>query len=410
METHTLFELNEYLRRIVALNLPDAIWVKCEIAQLDFAKGHYFLDLIEKDDQDETIIARTNAVIWQRQIRLIQKKLGKNINEVLQEGLEVLIHAKVDYHERYGLKLIIEDIDPAFTIGKLELERTQTIQRLKSEGLFDLNAQLQLPIVLQNIAVLSSSTAAGLQDFLHQLGNNVYHYHFNTTLFDSTLQGPQAVPDLLHQLKKIIRQISKFDCLVIIRGGGARLDLVPFDDYKLCQALSQLPIPILTGIGHESDTTICDMIAHTRLKTPTAAADFLINNSVQFDQELAHAEESVANWIKERMYQEELFLLRMQDGLKQSLQFSLQTERNRLLQIETQLPFLYKNEMEKAKKELGYLINLHQLLDPQKTFARGYSITTNTKGEVISNTKDLEVGQEIKTQLLNGTIKSIIKK
>ena len=192
MQTYSLFELNEYIRRILALNLPDAVWVTCEIAQFNESRGNYFLELVEKSEEEDTIIARTEAALWGPNYRQLRKKIGKKLVDILQEGLEVKVQVRVSFHERYGLKMVIEDVDPTYTLGKLALKRQQTIERLEKEGKIDQNAQLELPSVLQRIAVLSSPTAAGLQDFENQLRFNPYHYHYQVDLFPTAMQGDRV--------------------------------------------------------------------------------------------------------------------------------------------------------------------------------------------------------------------------
>ncbi len=408
METHTLFELNEYIRRILALNLAEAVWIKCEIAQVDMARGHCFLDLVEKDGQGGDIIARANAVIWERQLRSLKKKLPQQLPSLLQEGMEVMLCARVDFNERYGLKLIIQDIDPAFTLGQLELQKRQTLERLQKENLLQKNKQYPLPLVWQNIAVLSSQNAAGLQDFIHQIEQNPYQYKINIHLYDATLQGSAAAASMAHQLQKIALKKNKWDVVVIIRGGGAKLDLAPFNEYRLCKQIAELPVPLITGIGHETDETIADLVAHTALKTPTAVADYILNHNLAFESRIMEIEQQLRWIVQAQLSQHQLRLQEAEEQLSLLIQRQLVRRQERLTALEQQLPSLIKQHIRTHRLVLEQIEKIADLLNVEKTLERGYTLLTK-EGKLIRSIDELEEGTEIKARLADGSITSIVK-
>lgn len=253
MEKHTLYELNEYIRRIIALNLPAPVWVSCEIYQLNVSRGHRYLSLVQKAEGQDLIIAQSDAVLWQRQYRKLERKLGTGMQQLLSEGAAVLLQVSIDFSERYGLKLVIEDIDLSYTIGQLEQQRRATFERLKQEQLLARNRQVPLSLIPQRLAVISSPTAAGLEDLMRQLEQNEYGYQFQVRVFPAAMQGQNAPLEVAAQIRSIQSLTRPYDVIIIARGGGARLDLAAFDDYELCVAVAECPIPVLTGIGHEID-------------------------------------------------------------------------------------------------------------------------------------------------------------
>lgn len=249
----SLFELNEHLKRVVAFNMRETLWINCEIADVGRSKGNVYISLVERNDFK--ISARAEAVLWGRSLDKITKKVGDSLWSILQVGRQVLLCVQVEFHEYFGMKLSIKDIDPTVTIGQLELKRLQTHKKLEAEQFTELNRQVPTNLVWQRIAVISSSTAAGLQDFLQQIKTNPHQYHFQYELFDAVVQGVNVPRDVIKQIEKIEARKEDFDCIVIVRGGGARLDLMGFDDYDLCVALATCELPVLTGIGHDIDET-----------------------------------------------------------------------------------------------------------------------------------------------------------
>ncbi len=280
-QSYSLFEVNEYIKRVLALNFAEALWICCEIAQIGESGGHIFLDLVQKSEETDEIVARAEAVIWQRSLKQIKKKHRFHLDKILLEGNEILIKAEVDFHERYGLKFNIVEVDSDYTIGKILVQRNETLQQLRKEGIFHQNSKMSLPGVIQSIGVISSLNAAGLQDYLQQIQGNPYGYDMNSLLLPAYMQGDKAAKAISQQLQQI--RPNHFDCIVLIRGGGAKLDLSAFDEYELGKAIALCPVPVITGIGHDVDETVADQVAHTSLKTPTAVADFIIHHNAVFE-------------------------------------------------------------------------------------------------------------------------------
>jgi exodeoxyribonuclease VII large subunit len=261
--------------------------------------GHCYLELIEKEE--ESIVARARATIWSYTYRMLKPYFETSTGQLFTQGLKILVKVSVEYHPAYGLSLNIKDIDPAYTMGDLALQRKEIIDRLQREGVFDMNKELVLPLVPQKIAVISSGTAAGYLDFMNQLESNELGVRFYTHLFEAYMQGSEAVPSIISALERIFQHEDFFDAVAIIRGGGATADLSCFDNYELAFNITQFPLPVITGIGHEKDDTIIDMVAHTRLKTPTAVAEFFINGTEVFYDRLMQLEEEVVSLARDHV-------------------------------------------------------------------------------------------------------------
>jgi exodeoxyribonuclease VII large subunit len=283
----TLLELNSLIRDVLQNHLPETYWVVAEISEMKVNRtGHCYLELVEKDGKSDEIVARTRATIWSYTFRMVKPYFETSTGQPFQEGIKVLIQVSVEFHPAYGLSLNVRDIDPAYTVGDMVRRRREIIARLQEAGVFDMNRELPLPLVPQRIAVISSSTAAGYEDFIHQLENNKYGYSFKTRLYEAYMQGSEAVPSIIKSLDSIYLDEKEFDAVAIIRGGGAQADLNCFDSFDLAYAVTQFPLPVITGIGHEKDDTIVDLVAHTRMKTPTAVAEFFISGAARFEEKL----------------------------------------------------------------------------------------------------------------------------
>lgn len=288
----TLFELNQWIKDALNTAIPGTVWVVAEISELkENRNGHCYLELVEKEGNE--IVARARATIWSYTYRILKPYFETTTGQFFTSGIKVLVQVSVEYHPAYGLSLNVKDIDPAYTMGDMALQRKEIIERLQNEGVFDMNKELQLPLVPQKIAVISSKTAAGYQDFINQLENNPSGIKFYTHLFEAYMQGSEAVPSIISALDRIFEYEDFFDAVAIIRGGGAVADLSCFDNYDLAFHITQFPLPVVTGIGHEKDDTIIDMVAHTRMKTPTAVAEFFISGAERFYERLIALEEDV---------------------------------------------------------------------------------------------------------------------
>lgn len=278
------------------------VWVKAEISEMTINRsGHCYLDLVETQEGSDTVIARCRATIWSYTFRMLKPYFETTTGQVFTQGLKVLLQAKVEYHEVYGFSLNIRDIDPVYTLGDMARQRREIILRLEAAGVLDMNKELELPLVPQRIAVISSPTAAGLKDFLNQLHNNSQKFVFYTKLFPAVMQGVEAPRSITAALEKIFQYEELFDAVVIIRGGGAQIDLACFDHYDLAFNVAQFPLPVITGIGHEKDDTVIDLVAHTRMKTPTAVAEFLISGALQFSQQLTELEKHFTDLVNDQL-------------------------------------------------------------------------------------------------------------
>ena len=317
MESYTLFQLNEYIRRVIALNFREPLWIEAEIAQIKESRGNHYLELVEKEEDGDEIIAQISGAIWYRNFQFIKRKIGDLIYDLLVEGTQVRLKCQVDYHERYGMKLVVQDLDPKFTFGQLEMKRQEIINRLEEEGMMELNKSLLLPTVIQKIAVISSKGAAGYQDFKNQLTQNNYGYTFKVDLFDSAVQGLKVEQDTVGAIEQIVGSKTAYDVVCIIRGGGSKLDLAGYDNYAIASSIALSEIPFLIGIGHDVDSTVTDLVACLSLKTPTAVADFIVERNMQFEagieQILTGIQRGAANQL--RQHQIELSSLLDRIGL-----------------------------------------------------------------------------------------------
>lgn len=273
------------LNLVIRSSFDATYWVVAEVANVSTAaRGHMYFELVEKDQNQ--IVAKARANLWSNKKNQIVSSFEEVTKQSIKTGMKLLMQLSVDFHSVYGISFQIHDIDPAYSLGELEKERQETIKTLENEGLLDFNKQYILPEVIQKIAIISSENAAGHQDFIAQLHNNTAGYVFQTELFPSLMQGEQAGISIIKALEKAEKSKTLFDALVIIRGGGSNLDLACFDEYEMNARIAQCIFPVLSGIGHERDTSVTDMIAHTQLKTPTAVATFIIDRNIQFEEQL----------------------------------------------------------------------------------------------------------------------------
>jgi exodeoxyribonuclease VII large subunit len=410
LEHISLFELNEYLRRVVALNFPESLWIRAEISQLNQRKGHIFLDLIEKDEIGNDIIAKSSAVIWMRNLRILLQKYGKSLESILQEGIEVLLKVSVNYDERYGMSLNIEDVDLTFTLGKFAILRQKTLEYLEKKKILTLQKKLNLPYLVQRIAVISSSSAAGWIDFYEHLKKNQYGYTFHLQLFETSVQGQFAVDEIKHQLKKIkiLSEQKPYDAVVIIRGGGSKIDLAVFDDQSLNEAVALFPIPILAGIGHEIDQSVLDITAHVSLKTPTAVADFLISQHLHLESRLVDFSSFLIQKNKEKINIWQQQLNRSESQLHNTIQLRLAREHQNLDYKKTALTQLLHFKINAFRSTFIFLEKSIQNADPEQIMKKGFSITLKN-GKLLKDKNDLQKDDEIETIFSNGRVKSKVQ-
>ena len=421
---YTLFELNEYIRRIMALNFPEALWISCELAQVNESRGHIYLSLVQKEDSSQSeleeneesfeipegkIIAQAEAVIWSMQHRRLKRKLGASFDQILKPGLEVLISVKIEFHERYGMKLVIQDVDPAFTVGKLALRRQHTLEHLKKKRLLEKNKQKKLPLVLQRIAVISSERAAGFQDFKKQLSNNPYGYLIDMVMLNAAMQGDLVKDEVIQRMKEVNQNETYFDCIVIIRGGGAKLDLVAFDDVEVCTAIANCKIPVITGIGHDIDETLADLVAHYALKTPTAVAEWIIQKNLFFEMELIDKGRSVEALSQHILNERYLDLEKYSQAIHLNTKSYLQNQNRLLNYIEEELPRNLSLRLKNENKQLDHLTAVLDLLNPENILNRGFSMTLK-EGKPVKKVNDLKQNDLIETVFADGRITSKVEK
>lgn len=325
----TLSQLNEQVKDALLDAFPGAIWVVAEVSELkENRSGHCYLELIEKEGND--IVARSRATIWSYTYRMLKPYFETTTGQFFSQGIKVLVQVTVEYHAAYGLSLNIKDIDPTYTVGDMALQRKEIIDRLQNEGVFEMNKELELPLVPQKIAVISSATAAGYQDFMNQLENNEQGFCFHAKLFEAYMQGTEAVSSIIHALERIFQYEDFFDAVVIIRGGGATADLSSFDNYDLAINITQFPLPVITGIGHEKDDTIIDLVAHTRLKTPTAVAEFLINGMERYYSRLLELENGIIQLSRETLDEQKEKLEDIAESISYSVTGFIQQKQQQL--------------------------------------------------------------------------------
>lgn len=411
MNIINLFDLNEYLRRVVALNFPEKIWVQCEISQSSISKGHLYLDVIQKDEILDEIIAQSRAVVWERQLRQLFQQHGKEIFNVLSDGKAVKILVRVSFHERYGMTLSVEDVDIDFTFGKLAQLRRKNLEILANSGLILLQRRLTLPKVIQKIAVLSAEKAAGWIDFRAHLNENRYGYKYHIDFFDIGVQGKAAAQNLTQQILSFGNstiQSADYDAIVIVRGGGAKTDLFVFDDLELNKAVATCPIPILVGIGHEIDETVIDTVAHRSLKTPTAVADFLIEYNTNFEIEVLQCFEQIERLSKYILQENSLFINDLNQKVKLYANYQLQNEQQKLTFLSQQVRNNTNTLLHRATQEINGLSQLVESYHPKNILARGFSLTYQN-GKILKDINALDSKLPIVTQLENGVFESEIK-
>jgi exodeoxyribonuclease VII large subunit len=404
----SLYDLGTLIKRVLSLNFQDKIWVKAEIAACKVVRGIAYLDLIEKEEgQSDKIIAQQSAVIWQGTLQKLNGKLSEPITGFLENGREVLVLVQIDFNARYGLKLVIDDIDPAYTLGKLFQQRKELEKLIYIEKLHEPNKRIELTPVIQKIAVLSNDQAAGYHDFVHQLSENAMNYAFSLTLFPISLQGTLVEETVITQLKEILKSENTFDVVLILRGGGSKLDLAGFDSLHICRAISSFPIKIITGIGHEVDETLSDLVAGISLKTPTAVAEYLLYHNQTFEASIQQMVVKINDIAKNKVQQEKLRILRFQHELSLRPMRVIDKTNTNLEYIHKYLPNLVNNRLKKEKVKLSYIDRLISLVNISNTLKRGFSIT-----KVLPDHKPLNDGfkanMEIETLWEKGNFRSII--
>lgn len=449
----SLLEVTNSIKKTLEQRYNSAFWIKAEMNKLNHysQSGHCFPELIEK--VDGKIIAQIKATLWRDDYQNINRNFIRILKEPLKDGIKILFLAKISFDPAFGLSLQIIDIDPQYTLGDLENEKRETIKKLQLEGIYDQNKKLELSFLPQRIAIISVETSKGYGDFIDVIEKNSWNYKFFYLLFPSILQGDKAVRGIMAQLERIKKVIHHFDAVSIIRGGGGDVGLSCYNNYELAKAIAVFPIPVITGIGHVTNETVCEMIAHTNAITPTKLAEYLIQKFHNFSVPIQKAKEKIADKSR-RLLSEENTKLESELKLFRSITVSiLNTNENRIKNasyaIQHQSQFIVKNNHEKlnvlqAKTRIATKFNLNQLkvaiiqlqeklelqpilylknselaleniekniqiMDPINVLKRGFSITYSN-GKAIKDVSQLQEGTVINTMLFSGTIDSTITK
>lgn len=408
LNVFSLYDLGTLIKRVLSLNFQDKIWVKAEISGCKVVRGIAYLELVEKEEgQSDKIIAQQSAVIWQGTLQKLNGKLSEPITGFLEIGREILVLVQIDFNVRYGLKLVIDDIDPAYTLGKLFQQRQELEKLIFTEKLHEPNKLIPLPLVIQRIAVLSNEQAAGYQDFVHQLTENSMNYAFSLTLFPISLQGNLVEETVLIQLAEILEADTAFDAVLILRGGGSKLDLAGFDSIKICRAISSFPIKIITGIGHEVDETLSDIVAGISLKTPTAVAEYLLYHNQNFEASIQKMVLIINDNTRYKVQQSKLKLLRCQHELSLRPMRVIDRTNTKLQNIQQYLPNLIINRLKKEEVKLSFFQRLIELANISNTLKRGFSITQLLPGNKPLN-DGVKPNMEVETIWEKGSFRSII--
>ncbi|MGB0524902.1 MAG: exodeoxyribonuclease VII large subunit [Flammeovirgaceae bacterium] len=401
MKFFTLYQLNKSIQKLIT-GIGRDFWIIAEIAQVQLG-NHCYMELVQKEEENTSaIIAKARATIWHGQLLALHQKLGENLEAILKPGSKVMMKVVVSFHEIHGLSLTVTDLNEQFTLGELEKKRQETIRRLTEEGLLERQQLLEVPLVVQRIAVISSPTAAGYTDFITQLQQNPYGYQYHLTFFAASVQGERAAKEILIQLAKIDPQ--DFDAIVLIRGGGSKLDLEVFNSYDIAAQIAMSRLPVITGIGHQRDTSVCDLVARIPLKTPTAVAEFLI-------QRMLHVESTMLEQFQFILANAERLIQLHTDALQQNsqrifqaTQQSLQQQHIRLANQELMLHTQVKNLIQREALQLTYLAKEIQHLSPENILKKGYTITY-LNGELLKD-QQVKKGDLLKTVSANHEIES----
>jgi exodeoxyribonuclease VII large subunit len=384
MEKYSLKELCDWIQEIVENDLPNRYWVCAEIASMS-VRGHCYMELVEKAENG-ILAAKVRATCWNNIYNLLSAYFVQETGQSLHVGLQVMLEVSVEFHAVYGLSLNVWNIDPTYTLGDLAKQRQATIQQLTEDGVMDLQKALQIPSLPRRVAVISSADAAGYGDFCDQLKHNRFGFKFHVQLYPAVVQGDNAARSVVQALNSIAALEEEWDVVVIIRGGGATTDMTCFDDYNLASHCAQFPLPIIAGIGHTRDVSVVDMVVHTSVKTPTAAAEWLIEC-------VAQQVERVSNW-----------MLRLQ----RAAQNAVYCEQNRLSLYEQRIINAVHGKALSERGKLDVWLKTIELHSPERIFKMGYSLTT-VNGKLVRHQREVNQGDILETHLHDGVIQSVVK-
>ncbi len=388
--------------------MPDEYWVEAELSECRENRGHCYMELIQKDELSATPVAKASAKCWASKWLMVRPYFERITGQRLVAGMKVLLKVYAQFHEAYGFSWIVTDIDPTYTLGDMARKRQEIINQLKAEGVFDLQKELSLPLFCQRIAVISSETAAGYGDFCYQLADNPYNFKFQIQLFPATMQGDGIERSIIEALNSINAACDDYDAVVIIRGGGATSDMTGFDTLALAENVANFPIPIITGIGHDRDESILDMVSYTRVKTPTAAAAFLIDHLKTVLDQLTTLSEAIPKLFSVVKARQEARLDHLYQRILMRVQQRAVTSQADIRHLEQGLLTALQRRLISEHHRLEMLEEKVRALDPTLLLKRGYSITL-FNGKAVRDPQALHPGDEIETRLEKGTIYSKFK-
>ncbi len=429
IEHITLSQLNSKIGEAISIHLESSYWIVAEIAELrENYSGHCYLSLVEKED--DKIIAQSRASIWQQTYRMVKPYFESSTGQTLIAGIKVRIKVNASYHNVYGINLTVLDIDPSYTVGELTVRRQQILRMLENDGVADMNKELEMPALPKRIAIISSPTAAGYEDFMNQLNHNEYDYSFKTQLYPTIMQGDGAEASIINAMGQIFDDIDNYDVVIIIRGGGASTDLACFDNYNIALHLTQFPIPVIVGIGHERDETVLDLVAHTALKTPTAVAAFLINQFMQSEAQVDIILDRLKSAVQHITIKEKQRIFSITAGLpsitaqifgnkKMALNqniYKVKSVSERIFSNKNELLNSNIHRLEKRtqnifysqQKKLDKIELVAEYSNPLHILKRGYSITLKD-GKVLHDASEINQGDKITTILYKGSVTSTVK-
>ncbi len=408
METLSLLELNGRVKSTIQFEMPDAYWVQAEISSISpSGQGHCYLELVQKDATGRSFLAKAKANIWRGTWLKLKPYFEAQTGETLKVGMKVLLQVTVTFHEVYGYSLVVQDIDPTYTMGDMARRRKEILEQLTKDGVIGLNKELEIPDLPNRIAVISSATAAGWGDFRNQLDGNIYGFRFYVKLFPALMQGDDVERSVISALNAVADRRDDFDLVVIIRGGGAVSELSCFDSYNLAFNIANFPLPVITGIGHERDDTVADVVAHTKVKTPTAAAEFIINRVFDTATRLEDLTRRMGDAVQDRMNSENVRIERLSQKLP-SLFAVLKARQEQLLEtVWIRSVNGVRNLLTAQTHKLEIVDKTLSAADPAVILKRGYSLT-RAGGRVVKCASDLKRGDRLTTVFADGSVESEI--
>ena len=407
----TLKQLQRQIKLLIEGALPLPVWIVAEVAELKVNySGHCYMELVEKSEPKRggtsTPTAQARAVVWRSQWAMLAPYFRQQTGSELEVGMKILAKVLVSYHELYGLSLQISDIDPSYTLGEAERQKQMTIAQLKADGVWDMNRELTMPYLVQRIAVVSSASAAGYRDFINELREG--GYAFRCDLFDAVVQGAAAEESICAALEEVALKQEQYDAVVMIRGGGSASDLSCFNSYRLCSYVAQFPLPILTGIGHDKDTSVADMVAHTPLKTPTAVAAWLTDRMARIDGWLEDMRVQLTQLVGAMTRREELRLEQLAAELKLQAATYCQRAATSLELMREQVLGLVQQRLVRERMRIEMLESSVEALSPRRIMQLGFAVV-RAGGRLLKSIDDAEVGSLIEVELLDGRIKARVE-